>query len=108
MFNHLRHVVKATLASIILITPLAAQAAVDMITPSFTGDQQLKSPIGNKQNHDTAKTEFTADIPTEQAAINTALSKTRSDANPETNNFSSLDRTPNETSSINNKITTAL
>jgi len=108
MFKHLRHLAKATLAPIILVTPLAAQATVDKSISNFTDDQLFRFSVGNKQNQDTAKTRLTTSISTEPAAIKTTLSETCSDANLETNNFSSLDRTPNDTSSINNKITTAL
>ncbi len=97
MFNHLRHLAKATLASIILITPFAAQAAVDMNSLSFM--DHLPTP---GKSMDQTKISLTNTL-TEMTLNQATLSKT-SDI---TKNFRSSDKTPNETSSIN-KITTSL
>ncbi len=100
MFKHLRHLAKATLASIILVTPFAAQAAVEMNSSSFTGHLP---PLSKNMDQDVTKIRLTTDIPTEIIFNLRTLSET----GDRTSNFSSPDKTPNDTSSIN-KITTAL
>ena len=79
MFKHLRHLAKATLASIILVTPFAAQAAVDMNITSFTdnpdpvtagGEFHYLLTVENSGDQDAPNADLIVTIPADVTVTN--------------------------------------
>ena len=79
MFKHLQHLAKATLTSILLVTPLAAQAVVDMNISSFTanpnpvtsgGEFHYLLSVENSGNEDAPDANLTITIPSGATVTN--------------------------------------